>query len=419
MGELLEELSRARQGDVEAYGRVVRRFQDMACGYAYAVLSDFHLAEEVTQEAFIEAYVTLPRLRETAAFASVLRRVVFKHCDRVTRRKRVQTEPLDEHTGVASNAPRPDEAAAKREVHDEVLAVLRSLPDHQREVTTLFYIDGYSQNEIADFLEVPVTTVKKRLHDARNRMKGRLMNMVKETLEQHAPDDRFSKKIVAELLAMPRPLEIEGHPVRQVRDAVLAALPEYELIPDEEILDRTDFVAIGGNPDHVYHVDEGHILRRETTTATVLAMQGRTPPVRIIAAGRVFRPDVLTNERIRLRVYHQLDVLSIEPGVDLGRMQAVFVKAVRAVLGQTEVRWERLNGEFSFSVQSHHASVKTSEGWLKVAGCGLFQPDVLKQAGFNPDLVSGFGFGLGLERLAMAKLGLRDIHDLWRPPYVA
>jgi RNA polymerase sigma factor (sigma-70 family) len=121
----------------------------------------------------------------------------LKHCDRVTRRKRVQTEPIDEHTGVASNAPRPDEAAAAREVHDEVLAVLRGLPDHQRAVTTLFYIDGYSQNEIADFLEVPVTTVKKRLHDARNRMRGRLMNMVKETLERHAPDERFSKRIVA------------------------------------------------------------------------------------------------------------------------------------------------------------------------------------------------------------------------------
>lgn len=243
--------------------------------------------------------------------------------------------------------------------------------------------------------------------------------MVKETLERHAPDERFSKKIVAELLAMPRPLDIEGHPVRQVRDAVLAALPEYELIPDEEILNRPDFVAIGANPDHVYHVDEGHVLRRDTTTATVLAMQGRTPPVRIVAAGRVFRPGTLTNERIQLRVYHQLDVLCIEPGVDLGRMQAVFVKAVRAVLGPTEIRWDRLDGEFSFSVQSHHASVKTSEGWLKVAGCGLFQPDVLKQAGFNPDLVSGFGFGLGLERLAMARLGLRDIHDLWRPPYIS
>ncbi len=418
MTELVDELSRAQRGDVDAYGRVVRRFQDMACGYAYAILSDFHLAEEVTQEAFVEAYITLPRLREPAAFPCVLRRIVFKHCDRVTRRKRVHTETLDEHTGAASNAPRPDEAAATREMHDEVLAVLRSLPEHQRTVTTLFYIDGYSQNEIADFLEVPVTTVKKRLHDARNRMKGRLMNMVKETLEHHAPDERFSKKIVAELLAMPRPLDIENHPVRQVRDAVLAALPEYKTIADEEILDRLDFVAIGGNPEHVYHVDDGHVLRREMTTATVLAMRGRTPPVRIIAAGRVFRPGVQQEDRIRLRVYHQLDVLCIEPGVDLETMKATFARAVHAAVGSIEIRWERLDGEFTFTVQSHHASVKISNGWLRIAGCGIVRPDLLKQAGFDPNTVSGFGFGLGLERLAMAKLHINDIRDLWQPPYL-
>ena len=190
------------------------------------------------------------------------------------------------------------------------------------------------------------------------------------------------------------------------------------MIPDEEVLDRPDFVAIGGNPDHVYHVDEEHVLRRETTTATVLAMQGRTPPVRIIAAGRVFRPGVLTDERIQLRVHHQLDVLCIEPGVDLGRMQAVYADAVHAVLGNAEIRWDRLDGEFNWSFQSHHASVETPHGWLEVSGCGLFLPEVLKQAGFDPNAVSGFGFGLGLERLAMVKLGLSDIRDLWRPPYV-
>jgi len=94
MDELADELSRAKRGDVEAYGRVVRRFQDMACGYAYAVLSDFHLAEEVTQEAFIEAYVMLPRLREPAAFACVLRRIVF---EALRPRHATQTRPDGAH----------------------------------------------------------------------------------------------------------------------------------------------------------------------------------------------------------------------------------------------------------------------------------------------------------------------------------
>jgi len=147
-------------------------------------------------------------------------------------------------------------------------------------------------------------------------------------------------------------------------------------------------------------------------------MHGRTPPVRIIAAGRVFRPGVLQEDRIRLRVYHQLDVLCIEPGVDLETMKATFARAAHAAVGSIEIRWERLDGEFTFTLQSHHASMKISNGWLEIAGSGMIHPDLLKKAGFDPNIVSGFGFGLGLERLAMAKLRINDIRDLWRQPYL-
>ena len=77
---------KARAGDLAAFEDLVRRFQNMACGYAYARLGDFHLAEDAAQEAFIDAYRLLPDLRAPAAFAGWLRRIVFKHCDRFTRR---------------------------------------------------------------------------------------------------------------------------------------------------------------------------------------------------------------------------------------------------------------------------------------------------------------------------------------------
>ena len=88
-------VTRARDGDAEAFGILVRRFQDMAVGYGYSILHDFQLAEDAAQEAFFEAYRTLSKLREPAAFAGWFRRIVFKQCDRITRRRVVATVPLE------------------------------------------------------------------------------------------------------------------------------------------------------------------------------------------------------------------------------------------------------------------------------------------------------------------------------------
>ena len=77
---------RAQNGDLNAYASLVRRFQDMAIGYAQNHLGDRFLAEDAAQEAFIQVYFDLPRLRNPAAFSGWLRKIVFKHCDRITRR---------------------------------------------------------------------------------------------------------------------------------------------------------------------------------------------------------------------------------------------------------------------------------------------------------------------------------------------
>ena len=100
--ETLESLvERAQSGDQNAYGEIVRRFQDMAYGYAYAILGDFQLAEDAAQEAFIEAYHCLPNLREPRAFPGWFKRVVFGRCNRLIRGKRVETVPIGTAQAVA------------------------------------------------------------------------------------------------------------------------------------------------------------------------------------------------------------------------------------------------------------------------------------------------------------------------------
>ncbi|GAH53522.1 unnamed protein product, partial [marine sediment metagenome] len=160
-----------------AFGKIVMRFQDMAYGCAYAILGDFHLAEDVAQEAFLTAYRQLPKLRRPQAFPGWFRRIVLSQCRRLTRRKSLSTTALDAAAAVPASVPAPPQNLERRETKDKVLAAIAALPEHQRMATTLFYINGYSQKDVADFLEVPLTTVKKRLADSRIKLKKRMIAM--------------------------------------------------------------------------------------------------------------------------------------------------------------------------------------------------------------------------------------------------
>ena len=182
------QVSRARDGDVEAYRAVVRRFKEMACGYAYSLLGDFHLAEDAAQEAFVQAYRDLPMLSVPRAFPGWLKRIVFKHCDRLTRGRRVPLVPLAEAGAAVGRAPDPSAAAARQEMAQRVLAAVAGLPKRERAVATLFYLNGYSRRTIAEFLEVPVTTVDNRLHAARKRLR--------ENIARYTFDNEIAKRVL-------------------------------------------------------------------------------------------------------------------------------------------------------------------------------------------------------------------------------
>lgn len=192
MEELGSLISCAQSGDLDAYGAIVRRFQDMAVGYAYSILGDFHLAEDAVQEAFIEAFPILSRVYGPLAFPGWFRRIVFKHCNRLTRGKRDELIPLELMIEMPSGSKDPVEEIEEQETKSLVLAAVAALPENQRQVTTLFYISGFSQKQIADFLEVPVTTVDNRLRTSRKRLKitlqsERMIAILKDILHENAP----------------------------------------------------------------------------------------------------------------------------------------------------------------------------------------------------------------------------------------
>jgi len=159
----------ARSGDQAAFEVLVDRFRPLACRYAFALIQDAGLAEDACQDAFMDAYAHLDQLREPAAFAGWLRRIVIKQADRQRRRRLLFVE-LSEIPGARDPLAILVEAEASREIQEH----LGRLPEHLRRVLHLFYDHGYAVREIAEFLEIPPGTIRKRLFDGRKRLRGAL-----------------------------------------------------------------------------------------------------------------------------------------------------------------------------------------------------------------------------------------------------
>jgi RNA polymerase sigma factor (sigma-70 family) len=202
ISQLIAKATAAQAAQAEkshAFGEIVQRFQDLAFGCAYAVLGDFHLAEDAAQEAFITAWRNLGQLRTSEAFPGWFKRIVLTQCNRLTRGKKLDTVSLDAIADIPAPALATDPHLAfeQAEQQEQVALAIQGLPEHERMVTALFYISDYSQNEIAAFLEVPVTTVKKRLFNARQRLRERMLDMVRETLHEQRPsrNEQFAETV--------------------------------------------------------------------------------------------------------------------------------------------------------------------------------------------------------------------------------
>ena len=197
MDTLAPLVTAAQRGDLEAFGQVVERFQRMAYAIAYTMLGDAHLAEDVAQEAFIEAYLCLPKLRDPAAFPGWFRRIVHKRGDRLARGKTQAPLPLDALDAQTSGASDPAALSETRELQRRVRAAIDTLPETDRLPVMLFYLAGYAQQEIAAIMELPLTTVKKRLFGARQRLRALMDDFAREQLQERRParDDLFARTI--------------------------------------------------------------------------------------------------------------------------------------------------------------------------------------------------------------------------------
>ena len=166
------------------------------------------------------------------------------------------------------------------------------------------------------------------------------------------------------------------------------------------------------------NVAENVVLRSQTSGAQIHAMEGKNPPIRIIAPGRVYR-----NENINSRknnFFHQIEGLYVDKNITFGDLKGVLNEFIRIYFGESRPTRFR-SSFFPFTEPSAEVDVQcimcsgkgcrtcSGTGWLEVLGAGMVDPNVLRGVGIDPDVYSGFAFGMGVERLAMLKYAVDDI----------
>jgi RNA polymerase sigma factor (sigma-70 family) len=187
-------VSRTLAGDTHAFEALVRRYRGLAFGLAYHQLGRFEDAEDAAQEAMVEAYVKLRHLREPERFVGWLRRIVAGKAAEAARRRR--EEPVAPEV---IEAAQPHGASSPMALEAQVREALEQLPPAVRLATTLFYVNGFSYQEIAAHLEVPASTVRGRLQRARSFLRAELVDLVAAGLRSARPGEAFMERVMSKI----------------------------------------------------------------------------------------------------------------------------------------------------------------------------------------------------------------------------
>lgn len=168
----------------------------------------------------------------------------------------------------------------------------------------------------------------------------------------------------------------------------------------------------GGESDG--RVSSGHMLRSQTSTVQIRALEKSKPPLKIISIGRVYRPD--THDATHYSMFHQVEGLYVDHNVSMVDLKTALFQFARAYLGQeAEIRIRP--SFFPFTEPSAEVDmkmrVKDRYQWVEMGGCGMVDPNVLEAVGLDPEAWTGFAFGLGIERIAMNRYGISDIRWLF------
>jgi len=153
------------------------------------------------------------------------------------------------------------------------------------------------------------------------------------------------------------------------------------------------------------------LLRSQTSTVQIRVMEQRQPPIRIISLGRVYRPDAA--DATHFPMFHQMEGLLIDKHATMADLKSVLRMFATSYLG-ADVHVRFRPSFFPFTEPSVEADMQWEDRWIEFGGAGMVDPHVLTAVGYDPEVYTGFAFGLGVERLCMRRHGITDIREFYK-----
>jgi len=267
---------------------------------------------------------------------------------------------------------------------------------------------------------------------------GQMANQLKATLQREAEraieEEREWKKeewlrLVQIDYSLPgrRPLRGSKHLITQVTEEIVSIFERlgFEVSEGPEVeLDYYNFEALNFPPDHpardmqdTFYFSPNVVLRTHTSPVQVRTMERRKPPLRVIAPGRVYRHD---SDPTHSPMFHQVEGFIVDKRITFADLKGTLTYFVHQFFGP-EVQMRFRPSFFPFTEPSAEVDIQCvicrgegcpvckKSGWLEILGSGMIDPVVFRFVGYDPELYTGFAFGLGVERIAMLRVGLNDI----------
>src|SRR3990172_2995381 len=286
--------------------------------------------------------------------------------------------------------------------------------------------------------------LKLALREVRDRETGMLLNAVRERLEaelgarssllERAEIERTLVEDVGDVtlpgVAIPRgQLHLITQIRREVEDVFLGL--GYRVVDGREVETAYyNFTALNMPPWHParsplasLYLDEDTLFRTETSPSQIRVMESEKPPVYMVSLGRTYRRD--TPDATHTPIFHKVEGLAVDRGLTLADLKGTLLYLIPPLFGEErEVRFRTHYFPFTepsiepdvscFLCDGEGCRVCKHSGWIEMGGAGMVDPELYGFVGYDPEEVSGFAFGLGLERIAMLRHGLPDLRELWR-----
>ena len=272
---------------------------------------------------------------------------------------------------------------------------------------------------------------------------GQLANVVRNHIEEQIATKTSEikaldtqRKLASQAIdvTMPSGFERQGtlHPINVVSDEMkdLFIGMGYTVADGPEVeFDYYNFEALNIPDSHpardtqdTFYIIDNILLRSQTSSVQVRVMETSKPPIKIICPGKVYRADNV--DATHSPIFHQIEGLVVDKGVTMGDLKGTLEVFAKHMFGEnTKIRLRPHH--FPFTEPSAEVDVSCwtcggkgckmckGEGWIEVLGCGMVHPDVLRRCNIDPEVYSGFAFGIGVERTAMARFGITDMRHLF------